>query len=100
MGFTLEERAGKAFARVSKGNLELWLSGPLSSASRPMPDGKIPKSGGWNRFVIKVKNLPALVKKLKQENIRFRNEIVVGPGGKQILLEDSFGNPIELFEPS
>ncbi len=90
---------GPAFALVSRGDLTLWLSGPQSSAARPMPDGSRPEPGGWNRLVLEVEPLEAEVERLKQAGLTFRNEIVTGPGGKQILLEDSAGNPIELFEP-
>ena len=99
LGFKLEQQFGPAFAKVVRDDLELWLSGPQSSAARSMPDGKKPEPGGWNRFVIEVKNIEETVKSLKEKNMVFRNEIVVGPGGKQILLEDPSGNPIELFEP-
>jgi predicted enzyme related to lactoylglutathione lyase len=91
---------GPAFAIVALGDLSLWLSGPQSSAARPMPDGRCPEAGGWNRFVLEVDDLEARAAELKQAGLTFRNEIVSGPGGKQILLEDSAGNPIELFEPA
>jgi catechol 2,3-dioxygenase-like lactoylglutathione lyase family enzyme len=100
LGFTLERRMGPAFAIVSLGDLSLWLSGPGSSAARPMPDGRRPLAGGWNRLVVVVDDLDARVGKLRQAGLTFRNEIVTGPGGKQILLEDSAGNPVELFEPA
>ena len=100
LGFKLDQQMGLAFAFVSKGDLTLWLSGPQSSAARPMPDGRRPEPGGWNRFTLTVENLPAVVAGLKQAGIHFRNEIVAGPGGKQILVEDPVGNPIELFEPA
>lgn len=100
LGFKLEESMAPAFAKVSKGDLTLWLSGPQSSAARPMPNGDAPKSGGWNRFVIEVENIAKIVSKLKEISITFRNDIVTGPGGKQILIEDPSGNPIELFEPA
>lgn len=89
-----------AFARVSRSGLTLWLAGPKSSAARPMPDGQRPAPGGWNRFVVEVHDLEARVTEMKRSGLRFRNDIVVGPGGKQILLEDPDGNPIELFEPA
>lgn len=89
---------GPAFAIVTKGDLELWLSGPQTSAARPMPDGRQPEPGGWNRLVVEVENLPALVSRMKQAGVRFRNEIISGPGGQQILAEDPSGNPIELFQ--
>ena len=98
LGFKLEQRMSSAFAKVSREGLILWLAGPQSSAARPMPDGRRPEPGGWNRFVIEVKDLVSRVAEMKRDGIRFRNEIVVGPGGKQILVEDPDGNPIELFE--
>jgi catechol 2,3-dioxygenase-like lactoylglutathione lyase family enzyme len=100
LGFALERQMGPAFAIVSRGDLTLWLSGPQSSAARPMPDGRPPEPGGWNRLVLEVEDLEAEVERLTQAGLTFRNEIVIGPGGKQILLEDSAGNPVELFEPS
>jgi catechol 2,3-dioxygenase-like lactoylglutathione lyase family enzyme len=99
LGFELEQQMGPAFAIVTLDDLSLWLSGPESSAARPMPDGGQPAPGGWNRAVIVVEDLAARVAELKQAGLTFRNEIVSGPGGKQILLEDSAGNPVELFEP-
>jgi catechol 2,3-dioxygenase-like lactoylglutathione lyase family enzyme len=99
LGFLLERRMGPAFAIVSLGDLAVWLSGPQSSAALSMPDGRQPEPGGWNRLVIEVDDLEAKVRELKQADLRFRNEIVTGPGGKQILLEDTAGNPVELFEP-
>ncbi len=90
---------GPAFAIVSLGDLTLWVSGPQSSGARPMPDGRQPEPGGWNRLVIEVDDLEAMVSELKQAGLHFRNEIVTGPGGSQILLEDTAGNPVELFEP-
>jgi catechol 2,3-dioxygenase-like lactoylglutathione lyase family enzyme len=98
LGFVLEQRMGVAFAIVSHGDLSVWLSGPQSSAARPMPDGRRPEPGGWNRLVVTVEDLETKVDELKRGGLRFRNEIVIGPGGKQILLEDSAGNPVELFE--
>jgi glyoxylase I family protein len=98
LGFALEQQMGPAFAIVTKGDLSLWLSGPQTSAARPMPDGRQPEPGGWNRLVIEVENLPALVSRMKQAGVRFRNEIISGPGGQQILAEDPSGNPIELFQ--
>jgi catechol 2,3-dioxygenase-like lactoylglutathione lyase family enzyme len=100
IGFTLDQRMGPAFAVVSHGDLTLWLSGPQSSAARPMPDGQGPEPGGWNRLVITVDDLETRVAELKQAGVTFRNEIVTGPGGKQIVLEDTAGNPVELFEPA
>ena len=100
LGFKLEQQSAPAFARVSNGNLVLWLSGPTSSGSRPMPDGRTQEAGGWNRLVLEVEALPSHVAAMKQAGLRFRNEIEVGPGGKQIQLEDPDGNPVELFEPA
>ena len=98
LGFTLEQQMGPAFAIVTRDDLSLWLSGPQSSAARPMPDGGQPEPGGWNRLVIEVDDLDSKVAALKEAGLSFRNEIVTGPGGKQIVLEDGDGNPIELFE--
>ena len=100
LGFELVERWGPPFAMVSRGDLMLWLSGPGSSASRSLNDGSKPASGGWNRLVLETDNLVALVAKLRSTGAHFRSEIVAGPGGKQILVNDPSGNPIELFEPS
>ncbi len=98
LGFTVEQRMGQAFAIIAKDDLRIWLSGPKTSAAQPMPDGAQPQPGGWNRIVIEVDDLGALVAKLKGAGVRFRNEILSGAGGKQILAEDPSGNPIELFE--
>ena len=100
LGFTLEQQMGPAIAMVTLNDLTLWLAGPPSSAARPMPDGRRPVPGGWNRFVVRVDDLTVKVAKMKTAGLTFRNEIVVGPGGKQILLEDPDGNPVELFEPA
>ena len=99
LGFEKVEQMGAAFARVRLGDLTLWLAGPQSSAARPMPDGEQPAPGGWNRFVIEVDDLAERVSTLTAAGVIFRNAIVTGPGGKQILAEDPDGNPIELFEP-
>ena len=99
LGFVVKEKWGPAIAIMGRGDLELWVSGPLASASKPMPDGRVPGPGGWNRFVISVESISTVVEKLKADGATFRNEILVGPGGSQILLEDPDGNPIELFEP-
>jgi catechol 2,3-dioxygenase-like lactoylglutathione lyase family enzyme len=99
LGFVLESQMGPAFAIVMRDDLTLWLSGPESSAARPMPDGRRPEPGGWNRLVVVVEDLETRVEELKQAGLIFRNDIVTGPGGKQILLQDSAGNPVELFEP-
>ena len=100
LDFTLEQEMGAPFAIVSRGDLRLWLSGHSSSARRPMPDGASPVPGGWNRLVLQVPDLSATVERLRQAGVPFRNDIVTGPGGKQILIEDPSGNPIELFEPA
>jgi glyoxylase I family protein len=100
LGFELRQQFGPAMAIVSRGDLTLWLAGPGASASRPMPDGRRPEPGGWNRFVIEVDDVVATVERLKQGGATFRNEIVTGPGGKQILCEDPSGNVVELFEPA
>ena len=89
-----------AFADVSRGNLRLLLSGPESSAGRPMPDGTQPAPGGWNRIHFVVDDIAAEVDRLRAEGVPFRNDIISGPGGQQILLEDPSGNPIELFQPA
>ena len=98
LGFTLSERWGPPFAIVAKDDLKLWLSWPQTSAAKPMPDGRQPEPGGWNRLVLEVDDLATLVTQLKATGIKFRNEIIEGPGGKQILAEDPSGNPLELFE--
>jgi len=100
LGFELVEQMGPAFAIVAKNDLNIWLSGPQTSAARPMPDGRKPEPGGWNRFVIEVDDIETLVASMKSAGILFRNEIITGPGGKQILAEDPSGNPIEIFEPA
>ena len=99
-GFTLNMSAAPAFADVLRGNLRLLLSGPRSSAGRPMPDGRIPQPGGWNRIHFVVDDIATEVAGLRAAGLTFRNDIVRGPGGQQILLEDPAGNPIELFEPA
>ena len=100
LGFTLRSSAAPAFADILLGNLRLLLSGPKSSAGRPMPDGTHPGPGGWNRIELIVDDIGAEVQKLRAQGLRFRNEIVIGPGGSQILLEDPSGNLIELFQPA
>jgi len=100
LGFKLDQRAGPAFASVSKGDLVLRLSGPGSSGARPMPDGRAQQPGGWNRFVVEMKDLEKSVAEMTRAGLRFRNAIESGPGGKQIQLEDPDGNPIELFQPA
>jgi glyoxylase I family protein len=100
LGFRLEHQQLPAFASVSLGNFRLLLSGPGASGSRPMPGGKSQQSGGWNRVVLRVADLPARIVALKNAGIRFRNQMEVGPVGPQIQIEDPDGNPIELFEPA
>jgi catechol 2,3-dioxygenase-like lactoylglutathione lyase family enzyme len=99
LGFTLISKTLPAFADVARGDLRLLLSGPTSSAGRPMPDGRRPAPGGWNRIHLIVDSLSGEVDRLRSAGLHFRNDIVTGPGGKQILLEDPSGNLIELFEP-
>ena len=100
LGFTVLSSAAPAFADVSRGHLRLLLSGPTSSAGRPMPDGRKPEPGGWNRIHLIVPDIEAEVDRLRTGGLRFRNDIITGPGGAQILLEDPSGNPIELFQPA
>jgi catechol 2,3-dioxygenase-like lactoylglutathione lyase family enzyme len=100
LGFTLISSAAPAFADVRRGALRLLLSGPTSSAGRPMPDGSTPEPGGWNRIHLIVEDIEQEVRRLRDEGLSFRNEIVTGPGGSQILLDDPAGNPIELFQPA
>jgi glyoxylase I family protein len=100
LGFRVEHQQLPAFANVSLGNLHLLLSGPKASGSRPMPSGQPQQPGGWNRIVLRVADLPACIERLKKAGLQFRNDMEVGPGGRQIQLEDPDGNPIELFEPA
>jgi catechol 2,3-dioxygenase-like lactoylglutathione lyase family enzyme len=100
LDFAVQQQFGPNMAILRLGDLTLWLAGPNASASRPMPDGRRPEPGGWNRFVVEVADLAATVARLKGAGMRFRNEIVSGPGGQQILAEDPFGNVIELFQPA
>jgi|SRR3954463_16190512 catechol 2,3-dioxygenase-like lactoylglutathione lyase family enzyme len=99
-GFSVRTSAAPAFADVVRGNLRLLLSGPRSSAGRAMPDGATPAPGGWNRIHFIVEDIAAEVERLHSAGVRFRNDIISGPGGQQILLEDPAGNPIELFQPA
>ena len=99
-GFEPGHNASPAFAEVSRGNLRLLLAGPKSSAGRPMPDGRKPEPGGWNRIHFIVDDIDAEVERLRAAGLGFRNDIVTGPGGKQILVDDPSGNPIELFQPA
>lgn len=98
LGFSLEQQFGPNMAILKHGGLTLWVAGPNSSAAQPMPNGDKPTPGGWNRFVLEVNDLPAQVAKMKAAGVKFRNEIVKGPGGSQILCEDPSGNVIELFQ--
>ena len=100
LGFKLDHQAPPAFASVSLDTLTLLLSGPVASGSRPMPDGRHQEPGGWNRVVLQVADLPARIETLRSAGLRFRNAMEVGPGGRQIQLEDPDGNAIELFEPA
>ena len=100
LGFTLQHQQLPAFASVTLGDATILLSGPGASGSRPLPDGQKQEPGGWNRVVLKVKDLPAYINELKKAGVRFRNEMETGPGGRQIQVEDPDGNPIELFEPA
>lgn len=100
LGFTLEQDASPAFASVSRDGVRLLLSGEASSGRRPMPDGRLPVPGGWNRIQLQVSDLASEVVRLRAAGLRFRNDIVKGPGGSQILLDDPSGNPVELFEPA
>ena len=100
LGFNLDQQNLPAFAQVSIEGLKLILSGPGASGSRPMPGGSKQEPGGWNRIILRVRDLPARIGILKEAGLHFRNEMEVGPGGKQIQLQDPDGNPIELFEPA
>ena len=100
LGFTVGWSAAPAFAEVIRGRLRLLLSGPTSSAGRAMPDGRTPAPGGWNRIHLIVDDIAAEVERLRGAGLTFRNDIVTGPGGQQILLEDPAGNPVELFQPA
>jgi glyoxylase I family protein len=100
LGFKLEHQQLPAFASVSCGPLQLLLSGPGASGSRPLPDGRPQEPGGWNRIVLRVTDLPARIDALEKAGVHFRNTMEVGPVGRQIQIEDADGNPIELFEPA
>jgi len=100
LGFTLISNQAPAFADVARGDLRLLLSGPTSSAGRPMPDGERPQPGGWNRIHLVVDDLAAEVARLRAAGLHFRNDVVTGPGGSQILLIDPSGNLVELFQPA
>jgi len=100
LGFTLKHQHLPAFANVSLGGTDILLSGPGASGSRPLPDGQRQTPGGWNRVVLRVADLPACIAALKDAGVIFRNEMEVGPGGRQVQIEDPDGNPLELFEPA
>jgi len=100
LGFQVKRQFGPAMAILGRGDLTLWVAGPMASAAQPMPDGRRPEPGGWNRFVLEVDDLPGLVAMLREKGVTFRNEILHGPGGQQILCEDPSGNVIELFQPA
>src|SRR5256714_4287282 len=99
LGFELRSNPAPAFADVVRGNLRLLLAGPTSSAGRPMPDGRTPAPGGWNRIELIVDDIEAEVARLRAAGVAFRNDIVRGPGGAQVVIDDPSGNPIELFKP-
>ena len=100
LGFTLKHQQLPAFASVSLGDVDILISGPQASGSRPMPDGREQAPGGWNRVVLRVDDLPGFIETLKKAGLRFRNEMLTGPGGRQVQIEDPDGNPVELFEPA
>jgi catechol 2,3-dioxygenase-like lactoylglutathione lyase family enzyme len=100
LGFTLNTAHLPAFADVRRGNLRLLLSGPTSSAGRPMPDGRTPAAGGWNRIHLITDDIDTAAARLRAAGVVFRNNIITGPGGRQTVLDDPAGNPIELFQPA
>lgn len=100
LGFSLGTSAAPAFAEVVRGNLRLLLSGPASTAGRAIPDGRVPGPGGWNRVHLVVRDIAAEVERMRAAGVGFRNDVVMGPGGSQILLEDPSGNVVELFQPA
>ncbi len=100
LGFEVKHQQLPAFANVALGALHLLLSGPGASGSRPLPDGRRQEPGGWNRIVLRVADLPAVIAELQRGGLRFRNDMEEGPGGRQIQIEDPDGNPLELFEPA
>ena len=99
LGFELLFNAGP-FAMIKKDDLTIWVSGPKTSAAQPMPDGRVPEPGGWNRFVFEVDDIEAVVSSMREAGVNFRNDIIGGVGGKQIVAEDPSGNPIEVFQPA
>lgn len=100
LGFELKHQQGEAFAAVSCGGIDLLLSGAASSGARTLPNGEQQEPGGWNRLVLAVSDLAEVITLLKSRGVRFRNEMIAGPGGKQVQILDPDGNPIELFEPA
>ena len=98
LGFSVVQQFGPAMAILELGDLRLWLAGPAASASKPMPDGAQPKAGGWNRFVVTVDDIEAVAGRLRDQGVSFRNEILSGPGGRQVLCVDPAGNLVELFQ--
>jgi catechol 2,3-dioxygenase-like lactoylglutathione lyase family enzyme len=98
LGFEVRQQFGPAMAILARGDLTLWLAGPMASAAKPMPDGRAPAPGGWGRFVLEVEDLAGMVARLRAAGVAFRNDILAGPGGRQILAEDPSGNCVELFE--
>jgi glyoxylase I family protein len=100
LGFRIEHQQLPAFATLALGPLDLLLSGPGASGSRPMPDGRVQEPGGWNRVVLQVNDLPSWIENLRNAGLRFRNDVETGPAGRQIQVEDPDGNPVELFEPA
>jgi catechol 2,3-dioxygenase-like lactoylglutathione lyase family enzyme len=100
LGFTTSTAFLPAFAEVRRGHLRLLLSGPASSAARPLPDGRTPQPGGWNRIHLHVPDIDAEVSRLRAEGVVFRSPVITGPGGRQIVLDDPSGNPVELFQPA
>ena len=100
LGFTVRSSAVPAFADVARGNLRLLLSGSASSAGRPIPDGSKPGPDGWNRIHFIVDDIDAEVTRLREARVRFRSDVVTGPGGRQIVVDDPAGNPVEVFQPA
>jgi catechol 2,3-dioxygenase-like lactoylglutathione lyase family enzyme len=100
LGFSLKQRMGPPFAMIERDGLEVWVSGPGTSARKPMPDGREPVPGGWNRLVVQVADINALVTTLRAAGIIFRNEPFSGPGGTQVVVDDPSGNPVEIFQPA
>jgi catechol 2,3-dioxygenase-like lactoylglutathione lyase family enzyme len=100
LGFEVDQQFGSTIAIMRRDDLVLWVAGPDASAARPMPDGRRPEPGGWNRFVVTVDDLAGTVEDLRAAGVSFRNDVVTGPGGQQILAEDPSGNVVELFQPA